>query len=323
MRRREFFALLSGVAAAWPLAAHAQERGRTYRIGALNPVPRKSPAWTVLFDELGRSGFMEGENLIVLPGGFGVSADQGPSVAASLVAAAPDAIVAGPEPFLRVLQQLTRTIPLVGIGEDLVGAGLAGSLGRPGGNVTGLSILSPELDGKRQDILIEAVPGARKIATLADAKNASLDHLQQLQDAAHARGIELLVRAVDRREEVVAALDDVKAAGAQAINFLATPMFSIDAADFIARVTNLRLPSIYQWAEDAEQGAMLAYGPRLAEMFRLRATILVKVLRGAKAADTPIEQPTRFELVINLKTAKAIGHEIPTRLLLLADKVIE
>jgi putative ABC transport system substrate-binding protein len=168
-----------------------------------------------------------------------------------------------------------------------------------GGNVTGLSILSPELDGKRQDILIEAVPGARKIATLADAKNTAPGHLQQMQEAARGRGIELLVRTVGRREDVVSAIDEVKASSAQAINFLATPMFSINAADFITHVTSLRLPSIYQWPEDAEQGALLAYGPRFAEIYRHRARILVKVLRGARPADIPVEQPTKFELVIN------------------------
>lgn len=189
--------------------------------------------------------------------------------------------------------------------------------------MTGLSILSPELDGKRQDILIEAVPGARKIATLADAKNTAPGHLQQMQEAARGRGIELLVRTVGRREDVVSAIDEVKASSAQAINFLATPMFSINAADFITHVTSLRLPSIYQWPEDAEQGALLAYGPRFAEIYRHRARILVKVLRGARPADIPVEQPTKFELVINLKTADALGLTVPPTLVARADEVIE
>jgi putative ABC transport system substrate-binding protein len=132
-----------------------------------------------------------------------------------------------------------------------------------------------------------------------------------------------LVRTVGRREDVVSAIDDVKASSAQAINFLATPMFSINAADFIAHVTSLRLPSIYQWPEDAEQGALLAYGPRFAEIYRHRARILVKVLRGARPADIPVEQPTKFELVINLKTAKALGLTVPESLVIRADEVIE
>ena len=276
-----------------------------------------------LFDELRRNGFVEGQNLIVMPGGFGVPNDQIASVAASLVAASPDVIIAGPELPLRALQQLTRTIPLIGMAEDMVGDGLVASLARPGGNITGISLLSPELDGKRQEILIEAVPGVRKIAVLADSNNTTPAHLQQLQEAAQGRGIETLVRGVAKRDDVISAIDDVKASGAQAINFLATPMFSINAADFIRHVTTLRLPSIYQWPEDAEDGALIAYGPRFTEMYRERARLAVKVLQGAKPSDIPVEQPTRFELVINLQAAKAIGHEVPAGLVARADKVIE
>jgi putative ABC transport system substrate-binding protein len=189
--------------------------------------------------------------------------------------------------------------------------------------LTGISLLSPELDGKRQEILIEATPGVRKIAVLADSNVAKPMHLQQLQQAAQSHGVEALVRGVAKRDDVISSINDVKASGAQAINFLATPMFSVNAADFIRQVTSLRLPSIYQWPEDAEDGALIAYGPRYFEMYRERARIAVKVLRGTKPADIPIEQPTRFELVINLQTAKAIGHEVPSGLLLRADKVIE
>ena len=197
------------------------------------------------------------------------------------------------------------------------------SLARPGGNITGLSLLSPELDGKRQEILIEAVPGVRKIAVLADSTATKSAHLQELQQAAHDRGVEALVRGVARRDDVITAINDVKASGAQAIDFLATPMFSINAADFIRQVTILRLPSIYQWPEDAEGGALMAYGPRFTDMFRARARIVAEVLRGAKPADIPVEQPTKFELVINLQAAKEIGLEVPAGLVARADKVIE
>jgi putative tryptophan/tyrosine transport system substrate-binding protein len=322
MQRRGFIGLLGGMAA-WPFAAHAQEAGRTYRIGFLLPTPRESPAVVALFDELRLNGFIEGQNLTVLPGGFGVPNDQIASVAASLVAASPDVIDAGPELPLRALQKLTRTIPLIGLSEDMVGTGLVVSLARPGGNITGISLLSPELDGKRQELLIEAVPGVRKIAILADANVTEPAHLQELQDAARGRGIEVLVRGVAKRGDVIAAINDVKASGAQAINFLSTPMFSVNAADFIRHVTSLHLPSIYQWPEDAEDGALIAYGPRYLEMYRERARMTVKVLRGAKPADIPVEQPTLFELVINLKTAKAIAQEVPSGLLQRADKVIE
>ncbi len=323
MQRRQFIALVGGAAVAWPRAARAQNADRTYRIGFLLPTLRESPAVAALFDELRGNGFIEGQNLLVIPGGFGVRNDQIEGVTASLVAASPDVIIAGPELPLRALQQVTRTIALIGMAEDMVGDGLVASLARPGGNITGISLLSPELDGKRQEILLEAVPGVRKIAVLADSNNTNPAHLQQLQQAAQSHGVEALVRGVAKRDDVISAINDVKASGAQAINFLATPMFSINAADFIRQVTTLRLPSIYQWPEDAEDGALIAYGPRFTDMYRERARLAMKVLLGAKPSDIPVEQPARFELVINVKTAKAIGHEVPADLVARADKVIE
>ncbi len=323
MRRREFITLLGGIAATWPHSSRAQDPGRIYRMGFLVPTSRESPTVAAFFDELRLNGFIEGQNLIVIPGGFGVPNDQISEVAASLVAASPDVINAGPKLPLRALQKINRTIPIVGITEDMVADGLAVSLARPGGNITGISLLSPELDGKRQEILLEALPGTRKIAVLADSNVTSPSHLAQLRQAAQSRGVDALVRGVAKRDDVISAINDAKASGAQAINFLASPIFSVNAADFIARLTNLQLGSIYQWPEDAEGGALIAYGPRFTEMYRERARINVKVLRGAKPADIPVEQPTKFELVINLKTAKAIGVEVPSSLLLRADKVIE
>jgi putative ABC transport system substrate-binding protein len=320
MRRRAF---IQGIAAfaAWPLTARAQDPGRTYRIGFLTPASRD--AYGVLFDEMRLNGFIEGQNLVVVVAAFGIQTDQIPSAVASLVAASPDVIVGGPELPLRALQQATRTIPLIGMTEDMVGEGLVASLARPGGNITGVSLLSPELDGKRQEILIEAVPNIHKIAVLADSKVTQLSHLKELEDAARGRGVEALVRGVAKRDEIIAAIKDVKAAGAQAINFLATPLFSLNNADVVAEVTTLRLPSIFQWPEDAEDGGLIGYGPRFADTYRQRARMVAKVLRGTKPADIPVEQPTRFELVINLKTAKAINQGVPSSVLQLADKIIE
>jgi putative ABC transport system substrate-binding protein len=211
--------------------------------------------------------------------------------------------------------------------EDMVGEGLAASLARPGGNVTGISLLSPELDGKRQDILIEAVPGARRIAAMADSRQTPPYHLQALQHAARSRGVELAVFGVNGPEEVASAIDAAKASGTEALNFLATPLFSLPGTRnntvVMERIAALRLPAIFQWPETAEAGALAGYGPRFTEMYRQRARMVAKILRGAKPADVPVEQPTNFELVINLKTAQAIGHEIPAGLVLRADKVIE
>lgn len=325
MRRREFVTLM-GAAASWPLAARAQDADRTYRIGFINPNPsRDAPVVGALFDELRINGFIEGQNLTVIPGGFGTPNDHLAGVATSLVAASPDVIFAGPELPLHTLQKITQAIPLIGMTDDMVAAGLVVSLARPGGNITGISLLAPELDGKRQELLIEALPGVHKIAVLADANVTPPAHLEQLQQAAQSRGVEALVRGVAKRDDVISVINDVKASGAQAINFCSTPMFSAGPkySDFVATVTNLRLASIYQWVENAESGALMAYGPRSFEMYRQMARIAIKVLRGAKPADIPVEQPTKFELAINLKTAKAIGVDVPSSLLVRADEVIE
>jgi len=192
MRRRDFIKAVTGSALAWPLAARAQEPDRTYRIGFITPASRES--YGVLFDELRLNGFIEGQNLVVVVAAFGIQNDQIPSAVASLVAASPDVIVGGPELPLRALQQATRTIPVIGMTEDMVGEGLVATLARPGGNITGVSLLSPELDGKRQEILIEAVPGVHKIAVLADSSVALPSHLKELEDAARAHGVEAVVR---------------------------------------------------------------------------------------------------------------------------------
>jgi len=200
---------------------------------------------------------------------------------------------------------------------------LVSSLARPGGNTTGISLLSPELDEKRQGILMEMAPGARRMAALADSRVTPQRHLQALQAATRARGVELSIFGVARPEEIVAAIDNAKAAGAEALNVLATPLFLANSRIIIERVAAARLPAIYQWPELAEQGGLAGYGPWFTQTHRQRARMVAKVLRGAKPADLPVEQPTNFELVVNLKAAKAIEHEIPATLVLRADKVIE
>jgi putative ABC transport system substrate-binding protein len=321
VRRREFIAGLAGSLTIAPIS-FAQELGRTYRIGFLLATGRHEPRVDAFFDELRLHGFIEGRNLSVVAGSFD-SRDRFAERAAVLVEAAPDAVVAGPELQLRALQSATRTIPLIGMTEDMVAEGLVPSLARPGGNTTGISLLSPELDDKRQGLLMEAVPGARRMAALFDARVTRESHLKAIQDAAHARGAELKVFGVSGPEEIVAAINAANASGAEAMNFLATSLFSVSSRVVFERVAALRVPAMYQWAEMAEMGGLMAYGARSTEVFRQRARLLIKVLRGAKPADLPVEQPTRFELVINLKTAKAIGHEIPAALVLRADKLVE
>jgi putative ABC transport system substrate-binding protein len=315
--------LLGGATAASFVPAIAQQSGRTYRLGFLIPVARHAPATVAFLDELRAHGFVEGENLEILPGGFEVRNEEIAELVPGLVKAAPDAIMSGGDVSTRALQNSTKTIPIVVITEDVVGAGFAASLARPGGNITGMSLMSADLDGKRQDVLVEAVPGARRLAALADSNVATLRHLQGLEQAARTRAKELLVIKIAKAEEVVPAINSASAEGAGALNVLASPMLFLNRRLIIDRTAELRLPAIYQWPETAEEGGLLGYGPRFVGIFRQRARMVAKILTGANPADLPVEQPTTFELVVNLKTARAIGQEPPPNLVLRADKVIE
>jgi putative ABC transport system substrate-binding protein len=324
MRRRTFIAAVGGLAA-WPLVASAQEAGRTYRIGFLIPFGRDTATVGQFLDELRLNGFIEGQNLTAVPGGFNVGKEQLAQAVATLVNAAPDVIFAAPDVYTRAIQGAAQTIPIIALSGNLVEAGLVASLARPGGNTTGVSMFAPELDGKRQDILMEIAPGARRMAAIADSTMSQSTplHFQDLQNAARARNVGLSIVAVAKPEEVVPAIDGAKASGAEALNFLATPMFFANRRVIIERVAAVGLPAVYQWPEMADDGGLAAYGSRTGQTFRQVARLVVKVLRGAKPSDLPTEQPTNFELVINLKTAKAIGLEVPPGLALRADQVIE
>ena len=277
-----------------------------------------------MFDELRRLGFIEGQNLTIDWRAYALHIDLIPEFAAELVKAKVDVIYASGDAAIRAAQQATATIPILGITQDMVGQGLVNSLARPGGNTTGVSVFATELDGKRQEILIEAVPGLRRMAILADSKATRSPELQALQDAARARGIEVSIHRVASAEEITAAIDAAKASGAAALNVLSSPLLYGNRQLIMDRVAALRLPAIYPLAEEAEEGGFVAYGPRLVQIFReLMAQQLVKLLRGVKPADIPVEQPTKFELVINLKTANAMGVTVPATLVARADKVIE
>jgi putative ABC transport system substrate-binding protein len=282
---------------------------------------REAPQNVALFEELRRHGLIEGQNLTAR--GFGLGGEQFRNFAIEAVKEGFDVILCGGGPATRAAQAATRTIPILAVTDDMVAEGLAQSLARPGGNTTGISILAPELDGKRQDILTEAVPGARRMAAIADPKVQSPEQLQALKNAARAHQIDLSIHSVARADEIASTIDTAKAAGTEAINVLASPLVFANRDIFIAHTRALRLPAVYQWPEIAEQGGLVAYGPRIVEIYRQLGRQLVKVLHGAKPADLPVEQPTNFEFVINLQVAKAIGLEIPAGLVLRADKVIE
>ena len=193
----------------------------------------------------------------------------------------------------------------------------------PSSACTPICARSPVLNGKRQEILMEAVPGARRIAVLADPIISQAHHLQALQNATRARGVEVAVFSAGTPELIAPTMDKAKEWGATALTALSAPLFSINRRLVIERAAALGLPAIYEWAEMAEEGGLIAYGPRLTLIYRQLARLIVKVLRGIKPEDLPVEQPTKFNLVVNLKTAKALGLTIPQSLLLRADKVIE
>jgi putative ABC transport system substrate-binding protein len=328
MRRREFITLLGSVAA-WPLVTTAQEPGRTYRLGMLWPFPRKTGTATdhvinAFVEEMRQRGFIEGENLTIDYRTWALHVDLISEYAAELVKAKVDVVAAGGDLAIRATQQATKTIPILAITDDMVGSGLVSSMARPNGNTTGISILATELDGKRQQLLAEALPGLHRMAALADFNTTAATQLDALQEAARARGIELSIHRIARGEEIAAAIDMAKASGATGLNVLASPMLQTNSQIIMDRVAALRLPAIYQWPEMAEDGGFAAYGPRFAQLIRdLFARQLIQLFHGAGVADIPVEQPTKFELVINLKTAKTLGVTVPSTLLTQANQVIE
>jgi putative ABC transport system substrate-binding protein len=324
MQRREFIKLMGGAAALWPLAARAQEPGRIYRIGHLALSARDAPQYVAFYEALKREGFADGQNLMVEAHTFDLRVDQLDERASAVVKAKVDAIVASGDPAVRAAQQATKTIPIVGVADDMLKSGFVTSLAKPEGNVTGVSILATELDGKRQEILLEVVPGIRRMATLADANGTLPQQLEALQGAARSRGVELSVYRVAKPEEIAGAIDAAKASGATALNVLASAFLFSNRQTIMRRAAELGLPAAYQFPVMAEEGGLIGYGSRLEQIYQdIISRQVARVLRGAKTADIPVEQPTKFELVVNLKTAKSLGLTIPESFLLLADEVIE
>jgi putative tryptophan/tyrosine transport system substrate-binding protein len=312
MRRREFIVLM-GASVTWPFAALAQEPGRTYRLGCLFPPPRGSVQddW---FDKLRRRGFFEGQNLAIEYRAYAQHVDLIPQYAEELVKARVDVIAASGDETVRAIQQATKTIPIVALVGDMLGSGLVNSLARPNGNTTGVSILVYEADGKRQDVLIEAVPRLRLMAVLADVNYTSDAKLDELQKAAHPRGIEFSIHRVGSAEEIAAAMDGAQSSGATALNLVASPLFYAHRHLIMERAAAAHLPTI-KFPETAEEGGFAAYGPRLLDLQDVTARQVVQLFRGSKVADIPVGQATKFELVINLKTANAMGVTVPEALL--------
>jgi putative ABC transport system substrate-binding protein len=324
MDRRKLIALLGGTILVSPLDVRGQAPGRTYRVGSLNLAPRDAPQVMALFDELNRLGFVEGRNLQIDGHGYGLRYEQFAQHAAELVETKVDVIHCAGAAAIRAAQQATATTPILGITDDMVGEGLVRSMAHPGGNATGVSILATELDGKRQELLIELIPGIRRIAALADSHTTAPNELQALKGAARARGVELDIHAMGTPEEIAPAIDAAKASGATGLNVLASPLLNNNRRIIFERTTALGLPAMYQWPEMAQEGGLVAYGPSILQLNRQQMSrLLVQLLRGTKPADLPVEQPTTFQLVVNLKTAQALGLAIPPSILGRADEVIE
>jgi putative ABC transport system substrate-binding protein len=274
-----------------------------------------------LFDGLRRQGFLEGRNLAVDLRGFGSTAYQ--ERATEIVNSGVDVLFCGGDLAARAAQQVTRIVPIAGVVDNMVGAGLVASLAHPGGNITGFSILSTELDSKRQELLIELVPTARRMAALFDPGTTSPAHLRALVDAARARGVEVSTHPASRLADIVPAIDAAHAAGAVALNVLAAAFLNASRQAIFERAAALRMPAIYQFPESAERGGFASYGPRIDQIYPQLAMLVARLFRGERPQDVPVQQPTTFELVINLKTANMIGLTIPEALLIRADKVID
>ncbi len=271
---------------------------------------------------LHEEGFTEGENVVLdLRYARGGLKDLA-GLAADLVRLKVDAIAAFGDLAPRIVQQKTGTIPIVAIADDVIGAGLVSNLSRPDGNTTGLTILSPELSAKRLEILRDLIPGLSRVASLWDPTTGK-SQVTTTESAAHALKIELSVLEVRRREDLADAFQAALKQQAQALNVFSSPFLASLYDEIVVLAANNRLPAIYQWREHVEAGGLISYGPGLAEMWRQSAKIVAKILRGATPANLPVEQPTKFELVVNAKTAKSLGLTIPNSILLRADEVIE
>jgi putative tryptophan/tyrosine transport system substrate-binding protein len=323
VRRREVIAGLSATAA-WPRAAGAQQK-----TSPLVGILRMPPAALDLFIRPFRAfmtglGWEEGRTVAYRISYADGDAARMPELAKALATSGADVLVAAGTSSIRVLQNATATIPIVGLGEDFVGAGFAKSMARPGGNVTGVSILATELDAKRLEVLRAALPTARQIGLISDPGNPiSAERWHLIEKAAQALGVRLAVFEARSEEELHRTLHLLKGAGLDAVNVLSSPFLNSVRDQIVAALTQARLPAIYQWTETARQGGLLAYGPSLSEAYRHVAELVDRVLKGAKPAELPIEQPTRIALIVNLKTARELGITIPPSLLIRADEVIE
>jgi putative ABC transport system substrate-binding protein len=327
--RRAFIGTLAGGLLVAPLAAEAQQAAKIARIGYLANNPAGSPHLLEAFLQgLRDLGYVEGRNVVIEYRSAEGKWERFPALAAELVALKVDVIVAANSLAVLPAKQATRTIPIVFTGvPDAVGSGLVASLARPGGNVTGLSALAPELVGKCLEQLKQAVPAVSRVAVLwqpgAFGERTEKDMLKAADVAARALGVRLQFVEARGRDDFDRAFSDMSRARAGALTVLTSGMFFNERRRLVALAAKNRLPAVYPWREGVDAGGLMSYGANIADLYRRAATYVDRILKGTKPGDLPIEQPTKFELVINLKSAKALGLTIPQSLLGRADQVIQ
>jgi len=328
MDRRAFITVVGGSVLAGPLVAETQQADNVRRIGLISTSPR-SPLvdswWDAFIAGLREKGWVEQQNFVIDRRFVPPQQEAGRAVAEELVRARVDVIVVGSTLNALAAKQVTTTVPIVmTVPADPVATGLVASLARPGGNVTGLSFVGTELAGKQVQLLQEAIPGLAQIAVIANPTNAS-HPLRAKEIVAVARALKLQsdVLEVKTNTELQAAFATMAKRRPGAAIVLVDAMFDREASSFVRFAAEQRLPVMYGLREIVVGGGLMAYGADFTDLFRRAATYVDKILKGAKPADLPIEQASKFELVINLKTAKALGLTIPQSVLLRADQVIQ
>src|SRR5437773_3315203 len=312
-----------------PRATGAQQAATAARIGYLATDLAASPHLREAFRQgLRDLGYVEGRNVVIEYRDAEGKFERLATLAAELIALKVDVIMAVSTPAALPATQAPRVLPIVfATAGDPVGSGFVTSLARPGGNVTGLSILTPELVGKRLELLKHTVPGLSRVAVIWQPggvpERAEKDMLKEAHAAARALAVGLQFVETRGPADFDRAFSDMTRAHAGALTVLGSPMFVIERRRLVDLAAKNRLPAVYPWRDGVDAGGLMSYGPNLADSFRRAATYVDKILKGAKPADLPVEQPTKFELAVNLKTAKALGLTIPPSLLARADHVVE
>jgi len=322
MRRREFITLLGGAAAAWPLAARAQQLSKLPRIGFLQRVRNENVV--AFIQALRDAGYVDGQNAVIETRIFETTLDRVPDFAKELVDLKCDVILAASQYAFVAAMKATTTIPIVGIDleNDPVASGWVRSLARPGGNFTGLFLDLPELGGKQIELLKEVVPRLSKPGALWDSAIGEAQ-FRATQTAARVAGVTLHSLPIRGPDDFKDAFDRAAREQIDGVVILSSPLILERRSQIVEWAMKARLPTISLFTLFPSSGVLMAYGPSLPDMYRRAAMYVDRILKGAKAADLPIERPTRFTLVINVKTARAIGLEIPPIMLARADEVIE